>query len=447
MVTTKEQVKKMIEKNHIEFLDIGYMDYAALSRIRTVRVEELDSLFDQGLNFFAGMMSFNAFDEYIPNPMYGIGEGDFFAIPDPSTFAILPHRQNTARMFCDLVDENGEPWKGCPRQALKRVLKEAEAELGGIINLAFEQEAYLLNEVGGTLVTADTTHCFSIEGIQMQEKFLHDFVKAMEKAGVKVEKISSEYGPGQFEINLKHASAVRAADEQVLFMQLFKQIALQHGLVGTLMPKPFQDLSGSGLHVHISMFNGKGKNVFEDHSDQLGLTEQASHFVGGLLKHARSLVAIGAPSINSYKRMYPGSFAPAQVCYGIGNRSTLIRITEKRRGSRFEFRGADGTCNPYLLAAALVAAGLDGVREKIDPGEPLSSDAGVLSEVEMKRRGIEWIPGTLDEAITELEGNEKLGDLIGRQIWEEFIKVKRTEVEKAARYVTDWERMELSRRF
>lgn len=444
---TKEKVKQLIEKNDIEFLDIGYMDYAALSRIRTVRVDQLDSLFDQGLNFFAGMMSFNAFDEYIPNPMYGIGDGDFFAIPDPSTFAILPHRQNTARMFCDLVDENGEPWHGCPRQALKRVLKEAEAEFGGNMSLAFEQEAYLLNEVGGKLVSADNTHCFSIEGIQMQEKFLHEFVKAMEEAGVKIEKISSEYGPGQFEINLKYAHAVRAADEQVLFMQLFKQIALENGLIGTLMPKPFQDLSGSGLHVHISMFNNDGKNVFEDLADPLGLTEQARYFVGGLLKHARSLVAIGAPSINSYKRMYPGSFAPAQVCYGAGNRSTLIRVTEKRRGSRFEFRGADGTCNPYLLAAALVAAGLDGVKEKLDPGEPLSSDAGILTEEEMKRQGIEWIPSTLDEAITELAGNKKLGEMLGRHIWEEFIKVKRTEVEKAARHVTDWERVELSRRF
>ncbi len=444
---TKEKVKQLIEVNNIEFLDIGYMDYAALSRIRTVRVDQLDSLFAQGLNFFSGMMSFNAFDEYIPNPMYGIGDGDFFAIPDPSTFAILPHRQNTARMFCDLVDENGEPWDGCPRYALKKVLRSAQAELGGHISMAFEQEAYLLNEVEGKLVSADNSHCFSIEGIQMQEKFLHEFVKAMEEAGVKIEKISSEYGPGQFEINLKYAHAVRAADEQVLFMQLFKHIALENGLIGTLIPKPFQHLSGSGLHVHISMSDNDGKNVFEDLGDPLGLTEQARFFVGGLLKHARSLVAIGAPSINSYKRMYPGSFAPAQVCYGIGNRSTLIRVTEKRRGSRFEFRGADGTCNPYLLAAALVSAGLDGVREKLDPGEPLSSDAGILTDEEMKRQGIEWIPSTLDEAITELAGNEKLGEMIGRKIWEEFIKVKRTEVEKAARYVTDWERAELSRRF
>ena len=444
---TKEKVEQLIEENNIEFLDIGYMDYAALSRIRTVRVDQLDSLFAQGLNFFSGMMSFNAFDEYIPNPMYGIGDGDFFAIPDPSTFAILPHRQNTARMFCDLVDGNGEPWDGCPRYALKKILKDVKAELGSHISMAFEQEAYLLDEVEGKLVSADNSHCFSIEGIQMQEKFLHEFVKAMEEAGVKIEKISSEYGPGQFEINLKYAHAVRAADEQVLFMQLFKQIALENGLIGTLMPKPFQHLSGSGLHVHISMFDNDGKNVFEDLGDPLGLTEQARFFVGGLLKHARSLVAIGAPSINSYKRMYPGSFAPAQVCYGIGNRSTLIRVTEKRRGSRFEFRGADGTCNPYLLAASLVSAGLDGVREKLDPGEPLSSDAGILTDEEMKRQGIEWIPSTLDEAITELAGNEKLGDMMGRKIWEEFIKVKRTEVEKAARYVTDWERVELSRRF
>ncbi|MFA1820163.1 glutamine synthetase family protein [Virgibacillus oceani] len=443
---TKEKVKELIKEHNIEFLDIGYMDYAALSRIRTVRVDQLDSLFEEGLNFFGGMMSFNSFDEYIPEPAYGVEGGDFFGIPDPSTFAILPHRQNTARMYCDLVDENGEPWAGCPRQALKRVTNDAEELLGGKMNMAFEQEAYLLKEENGRLTTADESHCFSIEGIQLHENFLHDFVNAMEVAGITVEKISSEYGPGQYEINLKYAPAVRAADEQVSFMQLFKQIALVKGLVGTLMPKPFDHLSGSGLHVHISMFDKDGKNTFEDHSNPLGMTKEAYHFVGGLTKHARSLVAIGAPSINSYKRLYPGSFAPSHVSYGIGNRSVLVRVTEKRRGSRFEFRGADGTCNPYMLATSLVAAGIDGIKNKIDPGKPIDFDVGTISLEEMKKRNIELVPGSLEEAMDELERNETMAEALG-PIWKEFINVKRTEAAKAKRHVTDWERDLLSRRY
>ena len=443
---TKEQVIKLIKEHNIKFLDIGYMDYASLSRIRTVNVKELERLFKNGLNFYGGMMSFNGFDEPVPNPSYGIEGGDFFAIPDPSTFAILPHRQDTARMYCDLVDKNGEPWFGCPRQTLKKTLAEAEEIMGGKMYMAFEQEAYLLREVDGELVTADGTHCFSIEGIQLQEKFLHEFVEAMESAKIQIEKISSEYGPGQYEINLKHKPALRAADEQVNFMQLFKQVALKNGLIGTLIPKPFNDLSGSGLHVHISMSDGNGKNVFENLSDPLGLSELAYYFVGGLLKHARSLVAIGAPSVNSYKRLYPGSFAPSHVSYGIGNRSVLIRVTEKRRGSRFEFRGADGTCNPYMLATALVAAGLDGVKNKIKPTDPVDYDVGTLSIEEAKEKNIELVPSSLEEAMDELESNSLMKDVFG-PIWKEFISVKRSEAAKVSRHVTDWERNILTQRF
>lgn len=443
---TKEKVFELIEKHHIEYIDVGYMDYASLSRVRTVRVDQLESLFTSGLNFYGGMMSFNGFDEKIENPTYGIEAGDFFAIPDPSTFAILPHRKNTARMYCDLIDEHGNPWDGCPRQVLKKVLKEAEDILGGKMHMAFEQEAYLMREVDGELVTADDTHCFSIEGLQMQENFLHEFVEAMEMSGVDIEKISSEYGPGQYEINLRHKPALRAADEQLIFMQLFKQIALKNHLIGTLIPKPFDHLSGSGLHVHISMTDEQGNNVFEKAEDPLGLTEQAYYFIGGMMKHARSLVSIGAPSINSYKRLYPGSYAPSHVSYGIGNRSVLIRVTEKRRGSRFEFRGADGTCNPYMLATALVAAGIDGVKNKIKPGEPVDFDVGTISEEQMKEKNIELVPSSLEEAMDVLEADELMAEVLG-PIWREFINVKRSEAKKYSRIVTEWERRMLSTRF
>lgn len=443
---TKERVLELIKEQQIEFVDLGYMDYASLSRARTVRADQIERLFETGLNFYGGMMSFNSFDEKIENPMYGIEVGDFFAVPEPTTFAILPHRKNTARMYCNLVDKHGNPWAGCTRLALKRILEEAEAILGGKIYMAFEQEGYLLKEEDGELKTVDETHCFSLEGLQLQEAFLHDFVQAMEQSGIGIEKISSEYGPGQFEINLLHKQALRAADEQVMFMQLFKQIALKHDLIGTLAPKPFEHLSGNGLHVHISLQDEHGKNLFADKNDALGLSEVAYHFLGGLMKHARSLVAIGAPSINSYKRLYPGSYAPSHVSYGIGNRSVLIRITEKRRGSRMEFRGADGTCNPYILATALVAAGLHGVKEKIAPGDPVDFDVGMISEVERERRKIELVPSSLEEAMDILEKDELMAEVLG-PIWREFINVKRSEARKYARMVTDWERRFISQRF
>src|SRR5690625_1672756 len=204
---------------------MGYMDYAAVTRIRTYRVSQLESAFEQGINFFAGMLSFNTFEETIPNPGYGVDGFDIFAIPDPTTFAILPHRKNTARIFCDLYDNHGEPWEVCPRLLLQRILSEAKQELGGTINMAFEQEGYLLQDNEGELSPVDSTHCFSIEGLQTQEQFIHNFVEAMEASGAIIEKITSEYGPGQLEINLRYAEALKAADDQVSFMQLFKQIA------------------------------------------------------------------------------------------------------------------------------------------------------------------------------------------------------------------------------
>ena len=446
---TKENVLKIVEQENIEFIRVEFLDYAGMTRGRTIRASQLNSAMEKGINFSTAIMSFDCFDEYIPNPTYGANDGDFFAVPDPSTFAILPYRKNTARMLCDLVDENGEPWEGCPRSALKRLLSEAETLLGGNMYMAFEQEAYLLKEIDGKLEPADKSHCFSTDGIDIQEDFVQDFVYSLEKMGVQTEQISSEYGPGQLEINLKYASALKAADDQVTFMHLFKQIARDKGMVGTLMPKPFQHLPGNGLHVHISIFDKIGENIFQDTTDSRGLdmSEKAYHFIGGLLKHGASLIAIGAPSINSYKRMQSGSWAPAHICYGARNRSVLVRIPDKARARRFEFRGADGTCNPYLLAACLVASGLHGIQNRMDPGEPMDVDISKLDDIELKERGISWGPRNLNQAVGHLAEDTILAETIGRSIWEEFIKIKRSEWDKYSRQVSDWELRLFSSRF
>jgi glutamine synthetase len=448
-MTAMEKVLEIVEKEKIEFIRIEFLDYAGITRGRTIRPAELRSAMEKGINFSTAIMSFDSMDEYIPTPTYGPNDGDFFAIPDPETFAIVPYRKNTARMICNLVDDNGEPWEGCPRQALKRLLNEAESLLGGKMYLAFEQEAYLLKEVNGNLQPADQSHCFSIDGVDVQEDFLQEVVYSLEAMGVKTEQISSEYGPGQLEINLKYAPALKATDDHVTFAQVFKQVARNKGMIGTLMPKPFQYLAGSGLHVHISLFDPSGENLFEDITDQRGLdmSEKAYHFIGGILKHGPSLIAIGAPSVNSYKRMQPGSWAPAHICYGAGNRSVLVRIPEKRRTRRFEYRGADGTCNPYLLAACLVAAGLHGIQNRMDPGDPVDVDVSKMSEIELKEKGITWVPRNLSQAIDHLAEDTILAETIGRSIWEEFIKIKRTEWDKFSRHVSDWELRLLSSRF
>ena len=348
-----EDVLNEIEKGGIDYIRIEFLDYSGITRARTIRKEHIEAAMTNGVNFSKAIMDFTMFDTYVPNPLYGSNDGDFFAIPDPTTFVILPHRRNTARMFCDLFDENGNPWEGCPRGVLKKLLKEAEGLLGGKLFMVYEQEAYLLKEENGNLIPADSSACFSSDGLDIQEDFVQDFIETMAEMGIETEQVSSEFGPGQVEINLKYDECLKATDDQVVFKQLFKQLARDKGMIGTLAPKPFNDLAGSGLHVHISLFDEK-TNLFKDVNDQRGLelSEKAYHFIGGILHHSKALAAIGAPTMNSYKRLVPGSWAPAHVCYGSANRSVLVRVLEPRRERRFEFRGADGTCNPYLLSAA-----------------------------------------------------------------------------------------------
>ncbi|WP_223635270.1 glutamine synthetase family protein [Planococcus sp. 4-30] len=430
-----------IEKEDIDYIRIEFLDYTGSTRARTIRREQIVDAMEKGVNFSAAIMDFTMFDTYIPNPLYGSDAGDFFAMPDPWTFVVLPHRRKTARMFCDLVDENGNPWAGCPRSALKKLLKEAEDVLGGQIKMVYEQEAYLLKEEEGRLVPADSSPCFSTDGLDIQDEFIQRFIETMSEMGVETEQVSSEYGPGQVEINLKYDNCLKATDDQVTFKQLFKHLAREMGMVGTLAPKPFNDLAGSGLHVHISLFD-EGKNLFKDSNDSRGLdlSETAYHFIGGILHHGKALSAIGAPTVNSYKRMVPGSWAPAHICYGAGNRSSLVRVLEPRRERRFEYRGADGTCNPYLLSASLIAAGLHGVRQKMNPGMPLEKDAGSLSGQELEALGIEWVPRDLKEALDHLKEDTILAETIGRDIWQEFIKVKQEEWNLHFYRVEEWER-------
>lgn len=440
-VTTKEDVLKMIEEEGIEYIRIEFLDYAGVTRARTIRKEFIAGAMESGVNFSAAIMDFTMFDTYVPNPLYGTDGGDFFAMPDPETFVVLPHRRKTARMYCDLVDENGNPWAGCPRSILKKLLKEAEDVMGGKLFMVYEQEAYLLKDENGMLVPADNSACFSSDGLDEQEEFVQKFIESMAEMGVETEQMSSEFGPGQVEINLKYDECLKATDDQVTFRQLFKHLARDMGMVGTLAPKPFDNLPGSGLHVHISLFDEK-QNLFKDLNDSRGLdlSDKAYHFIGGILHHGKALSAIGAPTMNSYKRMIPGSWAPAHVCYGAGNRSVLVRVLEPRRERRFEYRGADGTCNPYLLSAALVAAGLHGVRQRMDPGAPLEQDAGTLSNQELEALGIEWVPRDLKEALENLSKDTILAESIGRDVWQEFIKVKSEEWSQHHNRVDEWER-------
>lgn len=439
---TRDDVLKVVDEKDIQFIRVEYLDFSGVTRARTVRREALPDVLETGVNFSTAIMSFNSLDHYVPDPLYGPQDGDFWALPDPDTFAIVPYREKTARMFCDLVDVDGRPWEGCPRSALKRLLNQAQKDLGGTLNAAYEPEGMLFKSEGGHLVPADSSKCFSIEGVEVQAGFIKRVVDSLESMGIPVVQISSEYGPGQYEINLKYGPVLQATDAMVTFKHVFKTLGREEGYVATLMPKPFNELPGNGLHVHLSLFDSNGVNLFQDPGDRRGLemSELAYCFTGGLLKHGEALTAIGAPTVNSYKRLLPGSWAPAHVCYGPANRSVLVRVPEKRRARRVEFRSGDGCCNPYLFSAALVAAGLDGVKNRIDPGEPVMEDVGHMEERRLRELGVRWIPRTLGEAIEALAKDEVIKNALGAPLFNEFIKVRRSEWITYAQYVDQWDR-------
>jgi glutamine synthetase len=445
----KEKILELVSKNGIEYIHMEYIDYVGITRSRLITSDRLESAFETGVSFSKATLGFNSFDEYIPNSLHGVDDGDFKCLPDPTTFMIYPHRKNTARMLTNMVTIDGDPWISCPRTMLRNVVNVAESLLGGKIYLGFEQEAYLLSDKEGELVPADSSNCFSTDGLDIQEDFVLSFIESLIAARIEVIQVSSEYGPGQIEVNLNYSDAITACDHQITFMQLFKQVARSKGLVGTLIPKPFETGPGSGLHIHLSLFNEQGENLFLDEQDEIGLdlSKNAYYFIGGLLKHVDALMAISAPSINSYKRLQPGTFAPAHACYGLGNRSALIRITKENKSKRLEFRGADGTSNPYLVIAAMISAGIDGIKNKIDPGEPINKDAAALTEAEMDEYQVTWLPRSLGESLKSLSSNDVIKDGLGFPIWKEYLSLKESEWIKYSKYVSPWELKALSKVF
>jgi glutamine synthetase len=443
------KIVEIVSEKNVEFIHLEYIDNVGITRSRLIPSAQLEKVFKKGVSFSKATLGFNSFDEYIPNSLHGVHDGDFFCIPDPSTFMIYPHRKNTARMLTHLVTVDGDPWEGCSRTVLRNVIKEAETLLGGTIYVGFEQEAYLLKEHDGTLSPADNSNCFSTNGLDIQEDFIHSFISSLHAAGIEVVQVSSEYGPGQLEINLNYSDAMTACDHQITFMQLFKQVANSKGLVGTLIPKPFEQLPGSGLHIHLSLFDQNGENLFLDSTDPrgLGLSQKAYHFLGGILKHGNALMSLSAPSINSYKRLQPGTFAPAHLCYSLGNRSALIRVIEDEKNKRIEFRGADGTSNPYLLIASMLSAAMDGIRHKIDPGEPINKDAAALTIEEMNELNASLLPRSLGESLSYLSTNQVIRDGLGYTIWREYLSLKESEWIKYCKHVSPWELLTLSKVF
>jgi len=445
----KEDVIERCLADDIELVWLVYVGNDGVPRGYVVDADSIESKFENGMNLTKGMQSFNALDHLSPTGPFG-PVGSVRLIPDPTTFRVLPYAEQSAILLCDMETTDGESWTADPRSTLLEFLEETTLEP----RAAFESEFYLIEETEDGFEPLEDSVCFSPDGIHQMTDFVLDLKRALEGQGMEFVTYYPEYGPGQHEFVVKHAEGIRAADNHVLFKQTVKGVAGNRDYRATFVPKPFEDAAGSGCHIHLSLWDGE-ENVFYDAEadDQAyPLSETARHFIGGVLEHAPALTAVTAPTTLSYKRLRPHMWASAYTCWGEDNREAIVRVPftgvdDPEGATRFEFKPADNTANPYLALLGLLAAGYDGIDRQLDPGSPLETDPEALSETERLERGIERLPETLGEALDALADDEVLADAFGAPLFESYLDVKRSEWDEYTGKATEWELEALTRTF
>jgi glutamine synthetase len=377
-----------------------------------------------------------------------IYESDMVAMPDSSTFKILPWRpseRKEARIICDIQRPGGEPFEGDPRYILKCALKEAK-EMGFIYNTGPELEFFLFKTEDGPKVLTephDVGGYFDYSPRDQASDLRRAATFSLQDMGIDVEMSHHEVAPGQHEIDFKFSEALETADSVITYKNAIKAMALSHGLHATFMPKPIYRENGSGMHTHQSLFHKKGKNAFFDPDDKYNLTETAYHFIGGQLKHARAMAAILAPTVNSYKRLVVGYEAPVYICWGRRNRSALIRVPEyypgMEKATRAELRCPDPSCNPYLAFAVMLKVGIDGIKNKTKPPAPVEEDVYEFDDRKLAKFYIKTMPSSLGEAIKELEKSKIIKETLGELTFNRYIDAKKKEWDDYRLQVTRWE--------
>ena len=429
------QVIENIEKCGTKFVRLQFVDIHGTPKnmaIPLVKPGQMEDILKDGL----------LFDGSSVEGFVDINESDLILKPDPDTFSTLPWRpeeKGVCRFICDIYWPEGKPFEGDPRYILKRALEKAE-KAGYDYNVGPEPEFFILDQdEEGNLIPNDNGAYFDVEPVDQGTDIRRQLVMDLEALNFDVEVSHHEVAPGQHEIDFKFDNALRTADAVITFKQAIKAIVDTMGYMVTFMPKPFFGENGSGMHCHQSLFKG-GENVFYDPDTETQLSQEAMYFMGGLLQHSPALTAICAPTINSYKRLVPGYEAPVYVAYGLKNRSTLVRIPASRgKGTRVELRMPDPSCNPYLAFAAMLEAGLDGMKNKVDPGEPTEIDVFGKSIEELKTLGIDVLPSSLWEAYHALEQDDVVKSTLGNHIYSQFRDIKKAEWDDYRIQVFDYE--------
>lgn len=432
---TREDITRLVREQDVKFIRLQFTDIFGMLKNVAITSEQLEKALDNKCMFDGSSIE----------GFVRIEESDMYLRPDPSTFVVFPWRpQNgkVARLICDVYNPDGTPFMGDPRYALKRALKKANDMGYDEFNVGPECEFFLFltdSEGNPTTITHDNAGYFDLGPVDLGENARRDMCLALEEMGFEIEASHHEVAPGQHEIDFKYCEALTSADAVLTFKLVVKTVAQRHGLHATFMPKPLFGINGSGMHTNVSLFKN-GKNAFYDETDAMQLSQDAYWFIGGLMKHMRSIVAITNPIVNSYKRLVPGYEAPVYIAWSGRNRSPLIRIPAARDAStRIELRCPDPTCNPYLALATILSAGLDGIENKIQP--PASTDKNIfqMSNEERKAEGIDALPGSLEEAIKEMQKSELTKQVLGEHIFTKYIEAKNEEWAEYITKVSKWE--------
>jgi len=447
--TTVEEIRKHSDKRGVEFYFAQFVDMYARPSAKLVPAQNLDDLVNDG----AGFAGFAAGEiGQLPS------DPDIAAMPDLRSYTPVPWEPTLARFACDIYVE-GEEWPYDPRTILRRQLEKARQK-GFEFMFGVELEYFLVKQANGTIELADELDtlekpCYDLNGLTRNYEFLARVSRYVNELGWGNYANDHEDANGQFEQNFTYADALTSCDRAIFFRYMVHTLAEQDGRIATFMPKPFSHLTGNGGHFHMSLWDGD-RNLFLDEDDPrgLGLSETAYHFIGGLKKHAKAYIAVTAPTVNSYKRLKVGAptsgatWSPVYVTYGYNNRTQMLRIPGP---GRVEDRTIDGACNPYLAATVVLAAGLDGIENKLDPGDPNAGNMYTTSEEELQKRGVELLPGNLLDATRELERDDVIREALGRASEEDyvdyFIRVKRDEWTRYHEQVTPWEIKEYLTRF
>ena len=431
---SKEDVLRLAKENGVEYVHLQFSDIFGVMKNVSIPVEELSKALNNEIMFDG-----SSIDGFVR-----IEESDMYLRPDPDTFVIFPWRTNSgveARLICDIYNYDGTPFEGDPRYVLKRNLEEAK-KLGYQFNVGPECEFYLFltDEKGNlTTITQDDASYFDMAPVDLGESARKEMVSTLKQLGFQIEASHHEVGPGQHEIDFKYDDALTTADNVMTFKMVVRIIAQKHGLHATFMPKPVFGIAGSGMHMNMSLTKD-GKNAFYDPSDPLGLSNVCYNYIGGIIKHAKAMTAITNPIVNSYKRLVSGYEAPVNIAWSARNRSPLIRIPAKRgESTRIELRSPDPSSNPYLALAVALAAGLDGIKNNITPPPPVNANIYHMNKEELENLGIERLPGSLEEALNELEKDEVIKEALGDHVYTKFLEAKRAEWDEYKIYVTQWE--------